>query len=94
MQSILVELGFDHAFDAEVQKASVIGWLATPEGRRYCAWRGVDPALARRVTLYSYGDATRASPAVEIVAFEIRRDFDRLVAIAETVILAHLGLMP
>ena len=85
--------GFDLAFDAEVSKASVADWVATPEGRRHCADRGVDPAVARRVTPYRYGEATRHCPAVEIVVFRTRNDAARLITLGERVVLKHLGVI-
>jgi hypothetical protein len=83
---------FDRAFDAEVRKASIADWIATPEGQRHCADRGIDPAVARRVTPYRYGAATRHCPAVELVVFRTRNDADRLISLAERVVLQHLGL--
>jgi len=84
---------FDLDFDAEVRKASIADWVATPEGRYHCAARGVDPALACRATPYPYGDVTRHSPALEIVVFRTRQDVDRLIGLAERVVLKKLGLI-
>ena len=84
---------FDSAFDAEVRKASIADWVATPEGRRHCADRSIDPAVAQRSTPYHWGDATRHCPAVEIVVFRTRNDPDRLISLAERVVLQHLGLI-
>jgi len=84
---------FDLAFDAEVRKASIADWVATPEGRHHCAARGVDPALARRATPYPYGDVTRHSPALEIVVFRTRYDVDRLINLAERIVLKKLGVI-
>ena len=84
---------FDLAFDAEVRKASIADWVATPEGRRHCAARGVDPALACRATPYPYGDVTRHSHALEIIVFRTRDDVDRLINLAERIVLKKLGLI-
>lgn len=84
---------FDNAFDAEVRKASIASWVATPEGQRHCADRGIDPAVAQRSTPYRWGDATRVFPAVEIAVFRTRNDADRLIILAERIVLKHLGLI-
>ena len=84
---------FDRAFDAEVRKGALDLWVKTPEGRRHCAALGVNPAVAQRFTPYPFGAAARRSPVTEIVSFRKHCDPDRLVAIAERVILRHMGLI-
>ena len=84
---------FDRAFDAEVRKGALDLWVRSREGQRHCAALGVDPAIAQRFTPYPFGAAARRSPVTEIVSFRKHCDPDRLVAIAERVILQHMGLI-
>jgi hypothetical protein len=46
------------------------------------------------MTPYRHGAAARNSPARELACFRPKSDGDRLVAIAEIIILKHLGLIP
>jgi hypothetical protein len=85
---------FDRAFDAEVAKGAIDRWLMTPEGLNHAAMLKVDPALGQRLTAYPYGDKPKLSPSTEIVVFCTRISGpDRLIAIAEGIILRHLGLI-
>lgn len=95
-RSIVVELpkglscdAFDRAFDAEVRKGSISDWVMTDDGRNHCALVGVDPARFQRFTRYVAGTACRFSPADEIASFSFAGGADRLVAIAEHIVVAH-----
>ena len=85
---------FDAAFDHEIRKGAVDRFVATPEGIAHCQALGVNPAVAMRGTPYPMGASARHSPCAEIAVFRIREDSDRLVTIAERVVLRHLGLVP
>jgi hypothetical protein len=85
---------FDAAFDFEIRKGAVDRFVATPEGIAHCRALGVNPAIAMRGTPYPMGASARHSPCAEIAVLRIREDSDRLVTIAERVVLKHLGLIP
>ena len=85
---------FDAAFDYEIRKGAVDRFVATPEGIAHCQALGVNPAIAMRGTPYPMGASARHSPCAEIAVFRIREDSDRLVTIAERVVLRFLGLIP
>jgi hypothetical protein len=84
---------FDAAFDFEIRKAAVDRFVATPEGIAHCQALGVNPAVAMRGTAYPLGASARHSPCAEIAVLRVREDSDRLVTIAERVVLKHLGLI-
>jgi hypothetical protein len=84
---------FDAAFDHEIRRGAVDRFVATSEGIAHCKALGVNPAIAMRGTPYPMGASTRHSPCAEIAVFRIREDSDRLVTIAERVVLKHLGLI-
>jgi len=84
---------FDAAFDFEIRKGAVDRFVATPAGTAHCQALGVNPAIAMRGTPYPMGASARHSPCAEIAVFRIREDSDRLVTIAERVVLKHLGLI-
>jgi hypothetical protein len=84
---------FDHEFDEAVRVAAIDEWVMTCEGRDHCIFRGVEPAFAIRMTPYRHGGAARNSPARELACFRPKQDGNRLVAIAEVIILKHLGLV-
>jgi hypothetical protein len=85
---------FDHEFDEAVRAAAIDEWVMSREGRDHCFFRGVEPAFAIRMTPYRHGGAARNSPARELACFRPKQDGNRLVAIAEIIILKHLGLIP
>jgi len=85
---------FDHEFDEAIRAAAIDEWVMTREGRDHCLFRGVEPAFAIRMTPYRHGGAARNSPARELACFRPKQDGNRLVAIAEIIILKHLGLIP
>ena len=85
---------FDREFDEAVRVAAIDEWVMSREGREHCIFRGVEPAFAIRMTPYRHGAAARNSPARELACFRPKSDGDRLVAIAEIIILKHLGLIP
>jgi len=93
MPDTMTEKAFDLAFDFEVQKGALNEWIVTPDGQRHCARLGVKSTIAQRYTPYRLGGAIRHLRAKEIVSFRRNRDADRLVTIAENVILKHLGLI-
>jgi hypothetical protein len=84
---------FDEEFDREIRKGALDRFVLTPEGIAHCQALGVDPAIAMRATPYPMGAAARHNPCLEIAVFRIREDSDRLVSIAERVVLRHLGLI-
>jgi hypothetical protein len=85
---------FDHEFDEAVRTAAIDEWVMTREGREHCIFRGVEPAFAIRMTPYRHGGTARNSPARELACFRPKTDGDRLLAIAEIIVLKHLGLAP
>ena len=85
---------FDHEFDEAIRAAAIDEWVMSREGREHCIFRGVEPAFAIRMTPYRHGGAARNSPARELACFRPKQDGNRLVAIAEIIILKHLGLIP
>ena len=85
---------FDRAFDAEVAKGALDRWLLTDEGRNHAATLQVDPSVGQRLTAYRAGDKSKLSPATEIGVFCTKFSGpDRLIAIAENIILRHLRLI-
>ncbi len=83
---------FDDAFDDLVRRGALRPWLDTPEGRKLCKKRGVDPYRGYRATVSD----SPPEPAREICVVRIghaSRDVDRLIAIAEYVVAKSLGLM-
>ena len=85
---------FEAAYDAEVSLGSLAKWINTPDGLRHCAELGLDPTHASRFTSYGYGTAKRISEAREICIFRQKAGLNRLVEIAERIILRHLGIVP
>ncbi len=85
---------FDIAFDAEVAKGALDRWLMSEEGRNHAAMLKVDPSIGLRLTAIPGGDKPKLSPATEIVVFCTKISGpDRLIAIAESIILRHLRLI-
>jgi hypothetical protein len=100
-RSLLVRLpssmswqAFDKAYDAEVSHAAIDQWIDTEDGRRLCAKHGVNPDTFNRFTMYGYDLTPRISKAKELTVFRLDRDVDKLIEIAEKIILRHLGLIP
>ena len=87
-------LDFDRSFDAETHKAALNAWVMTEAGRNHCAHINVEPRSYQRFTNYPGATLGKMSPAEEICCFSNRSGADRLIAIAEAVILRHLGLAP
>jgi len=85
---------FDEAYDAEMRHAAIDQWIDTEDGRQLCAKRGVNPDTFKRFTKYGYDLTPRISAAKELALFRLDRDVDRLIEIAEKIILRHLGLVP
>lgn len=82
---------FDTPFDREVRKAALDVWSMTPEARAHCAAIGADPDLLMRFTRYPDWSVM---PVREVVAFSIYSGADRLIRIAENIVLKHYGLSP
>lgn len=82
---------FDAAFDAIVRHGAVDLWAMTDDARDHCKFLGddIDPAELQRFTEYP---KWRLMPVQEICGFSIFSGADRLVRIAEQIIVAHLGL--
>lgn len=85
---------FDERFDRRVASACLADWSRSAPGLAYGELMGLDLQRFRRHTPYASGDVARLSPAREICLFSAFDDGDRLVQIAEDVILEHLGLSP
>lgn len=83
---------FDERFDRRVASACLADWSLSAPGLAYGELLGLDLQRFRRHTPYASGDVARLSPAREICLFSIFDDGDRLVQIAEEVVLEHLGL--
>ncbi len=83
---------FDERFDRRVASACLADWSLSAPGLAYGELMGLDLQRFRRHTPYASGDVARLSPAREICLFSIFDDGDRLVQIAEEVVLEHLGL--
>ena len=81
---------FERRFSAEVGKAALSKIANSPAGRSLCADRGVDPARCRRVTEYRFGSDVRTSSEEEFTVFRPRTESDRLVAVAEKIIVEHV----
>jgi len=84
---------FDIEFDAAIREAAIDRWVMTKEGHDHCVFRGVEPSIAIRMTPYRYGASAKNSPARELCCFRPNKDGVRLVAIAELIILRHLGIL-
>jgi len=82
---------FDKAFDAETAKGALNTWLSTQPARDHCTMVGFDPAQGRRFTNYVAGHG-RPSPAMEICGFTLNGGPDRIISLAERIILAHLSI--
>ncbi len=81
---------FERRFAAEVGKAALGKIINSPAGRALCLDRGVDPARCSRVTEYRFGSDVRPSNEEEFVVFRPRTESDRLVAIAEALVVEHV----
>jgi hypothetical protein len=84
---------FERALQKALQPASLHHWVSTPVGLEHFAKLSIDPAVARRFTNYGYSGLGQPIPAEEIYITRPRSDGDRLVAILETIVLEHLGLV-
>lgn len=85
---------FDRRFDAEARHGALDRWLLTQAGRDHVAALGVDPVIGQRLTAYPGGLRPRLSPAEEIMIFSCCYSGpDRAIAIAENILLQHLGLV-
>lgn len=85
---------FDRRFDAEARHGALDRWLLNQVGRDHAAALGVDPVIGQRLTAYPGGSRPRLSPAEEIMIFNCCYSGpDRAIAIAENILLQHLGLV-
>ncbi len=85
---------FDERFDRAVMSACLEDWILSEAGQAYCTLMDLDPQRFRRFTVYPGGGTGRLSPAREICCFSVFDDVDRLLEIAERILLAHYGLLP
>ena len=84
---------FDDSFDIRVGRACLADWIESEAGVNYCQLMGLDRARFCRYTAYEAGGAMRLSPARELSVFSIFQDTDRLIQIAEDILLEHYGLL-
>ena len=80
----------EHRVATEVAKAGLGGIIRSAAGQALCRDRDVDPARCRRWTEYHFGSDTRPSEEEELTIFRPRAESDRLVAIAEKIVVAHV----
>lgn len=80
---------FDDEFDSEVRKGALDVWAMTAEARVHCAAVGVNPDHLLRFTRYPDWSVM---PVQEIAGLSIYSGADRLIRIAENILLAHYGL--
>lgn len=85
---------FDELFDAQTRMGALNRWVMTQEGRDHCGFLRVDPAICQRFSPYRGADQSRISPANEICGFSIYGGADRIIAIAEKILLEAIGLKP
>lgn len=83
---------FDELFDKEVKKGALNIFVMTQAGRDHCLFLGVDPSVGQRSTRFLAGDQSEISPANEICCFSIFQGADRIIAIAENILLKAVGL--
>lgn len=81
---------FERAFSAEIGTAGLGRLIASPGGQALCRERGVDLARCRRMTRYAFGADVRDSEEEEITVFRPRSESDRLIAIAERIVVRHV----
>ena len=80
---------FDSAFDAQVRLGAMDLWAMTEVGMNHCRFLNVDPNDLQRFTAYP---RWRIMPVQEIVGFSIFSSVDRLIRIAEQIIVKAVGL--
>ena len=81
---------FERRLAAEIGQASLGQIIGSSAGRALCADRGVAPARCRRITEYRFGADVRPSSEEEFTVFRPRSESDRLVAIAERIVVQHV----
>ena len=81
---------FERRFAVEIATASLGRLIASSIGQALCAERNVDPARCRRVTEYRFGSDVRPSSEEEFTIIRPRSESDRLVAIAERIVVQHV----
>jgi hypothetical protein len=81
---------FEKRLTAQIATASLGKLIASPAGQALCAERGADPARCRRITEYRFGSDIRPSSEEEFTIFRPRSESDRLVAIAERIVVRHV----
>lgn len=84
---------FELALRASLAHCALHTFIASADGLRHCAMLNVDPSVGIRMTGYNFGDARRMSPADEIYTLRPMIDGDALLAIAERIVLEHMGLV-
>ncbi len=93
LPDVLPAYQFDDLWDAQTRLAAIDRWAETEEGLRHFGLLGVDPAVARRKTIYRFDTSKRVSAVHELCCFRLSQDPDRLIAVAEKIILRALGLV-
>ncbi len=81
---------FDGLIIEEILKGSLARWLRTSEGQGHCAMLGVDPAIGQRFTSPQIGSGDDPEPVEDIVMCAQRSAQERMIQVAEQIVLAHL----
>jgi hypothetical protein len=81
---------FDALFDAQTRIGAIDRWAMTPEGSAHCAAVGVARDTLIRFTEYP---AWKRMPVQELVGATIYAGADRAIAVVESVIAGHYGLV-
>ena len=80
---------FERALREALRPASLVHWIATPEGIEHFERLRLLPAIAQRFTRYS----DELVEATEIYIARPRNDGDRLVRVLEHIVLKHMGIL-
>lgn len=93
LPNVMSEAQFDELWDAETRLAAIDVWAKTEGGRSQLKKVGADPARVRRRTVYQIDAEPRISATRELCVYRLTQDTDRLVQIAERIILRVLALI-
>lgn len=93
LPDVMDEAEFDALWDEETCLAAIDVWSRTEAGKSQLAKIGVDPAKAQRRTVYHIDTKPRVSATRELCVYRLSQDTDRLIEIAERIILRALGLV-
>ena len=80
---------FERALQQALRPASLVHWIATPDGVEHFERLRLLPTIAQRFTRYS----DELVEAVEIYIARPRNDGDRLVRVLEHIVLKHIGIL-